>query len=310
MQINILLSTYNGEKFLSQQIDSIIHQTYTDWKLLIRDDGSSDNTVSVIEEYEKKDNRIVFCNKSQIRNIGVIKSFYELVCFEEADLYFFCDQDDVWLENKLQLCIDEARKRISNIPLMVYTDLQVVNQNLELMNPSMIKTQSHHANTKLYQELTENTVTGGTAMFNHALAKLWKVTDNLVMHDWYLALLACSFGELVYIDSPTELYRQHDRNVLGARTWSKRIKGWLKPQELVQKYWHLITISQNQARHLLDLPLSEKDRGLVFDFVTILEKPLLQRIQILRNQLLRKNRWFHTLVFRTLIITKFGYRRK
>lgn len=310
MQINILLSTYNGERFLSQQIDSILNQTVQDWKLLIRDDGSSDGTIAIIKDYVKRDTRIVFCNEDTSENLGVIKSFHTLLTYEKADYYFFCDQDDVWLEDKLEMCLKRAQAHDRDLPLMIYTDLQVVNQDLEVMIPSMIRTQSHHANTELYQELTENTVTGGTAMINHALAQLWTVTDDLVMHDWYLALLACAFGELVYIDQPSELYRQHDANVLGARTWSKRIKGWLQPQKLVRKYWHLINISQAQAKHLLEMPLSIENRELVLGFVTILEQPFLERIKILKNQKLRKNRWFHTLVFRTLIITKFGYRRK
>ena len=81
----------------------------------------------------------------------------------------------------------------------------------------MIRTQSDHANTELIQELTENTVTGGVAMINHALAELWTGQEKhaLLMHDWYLALLATAFGKLIYIDRPTELYRQHSSNVLG-----------------------------------------------------------------------------------------------
>lgn len=310
MQINILLSTYNGERFLSQQIDSILEQSIQDWKLLIRDDGSSDGTIDIIKDYVQRDSRIIFCNENTIKNLGVIKSFHALLTYEKADYYFFCDQDDVWLSDKLEMCLKRAQDYAKDLPLMVYTDLQVVNQELEVMIPSMIRTQSHHANTKLYQELTENTVTGGTAMISHSLAELWTVTDGLVMHDWYLALLACAFGKLDYIDRPSELYRQHDANVLGARTWSKRIKGWLQPHHLVEKYWYLIGISQEQASMLLNLPLSQEDRNLVTSFVTILDKPFLQRVEILKTQKLRKNRWFHTLVFRTLIITKFGYRRK
>lgn len=99
----------------------------------------------------------------------------------------------------------------------------------------MIRTQSDHANTELIQELTENTVTGGVAMINHALAELWTGQENhaLLMHDWYLALLATAFGKLIYIDQPTELYRQHSSNVLGARTLRKRVKNWVRPHILL-----------------------------------------------------------------------------
>ena len=129
------------------------------------------------------------------------------------------------------------------------------------------------------------------------------------MHDWYLALLATAFGKLVYIDQPGELYRQHEHNVLGARTWSKRGRKWLRPHLLFSAYWELITRSQKQAAFLLDMPLSAEKRELVSAFVTILDQPLVKRWQILRQYGLRKNKAFHTLVFTTLIISKFAYRR-
>jgi rhamnosyltransferase len=195
------------------------------------------------------------------------------------------------------------------MPLMVYMDLTVVNQDLEVLSSSMIRSQSGHANTELVQELTENTVTGGVAMVNHALIQLWNQTEDILMHDWYLALLATAFGKLVYIDQPGELYRQHEHNVLGARTWSKRIKKWLRPSLLFRMYWDLIKKSQQQAAFLLDMPLSAEKRELVAAYVTILDQPMHERWQILRQYGLRKNKAFHTLVFTTLIISKFAYRR-
>ena len=127
---------------------------------------------------------------------------------------------------KIALQVAEAAKHPQEVPLLVYTDLKVVDENLNVQHESMIRTQSDHANTELIQELTENTVTGGVAMINHALADLWTGQEKhaLLMHDWYLALLATSFGKLIYIDQPTELYRQHSSNVLGARTLRKRVK--------------------------------------------------------------------------------------
>lgn len=309
MTINILMSTYNGEQFLAEQIASIQRQTIKDWTLYIRDDGSSDRTPEIIEHYAQLDSRIIFINAEQRENVGVINNFYTLLKYSQADYYFFADQDDIWLADKLAVTLAEARKYRHDHPLLVYTDLKIVDRELNVLHESMIKTQSDHANTKLVQELTENTVTGGTAMINHALAELWTTTDNLLMHDWYLALIASALGQLVYLDYPTELYRQHDTNVLGARTWSKRMKNWLKPHKLVEKYWWLIKASQKQARLLLDLPLSPENRELVENFTTIMDKSLSQRIHILTKYGLRKNRSFHTLVFRTLMITKFGYRR-
>ena len=310
MKVNILMSTYNGQQFLAEQIRSIQEQSYTDWTLFIRDDGSSDNTKEILKDFEHQDSRIHLIDSDKSDNLGVIKSFHKLVNHDRADYYFFSDQDDVWLPNKLELSLKEAQNYLADLPLMVYMDLKVVNQDLEIMTESMVKSQSHHANTELVQELTENTVTGGVAMINHALAEMWQETDDILMHDWYLALLASAFGNLVFIDQPGELYRQHSDNVLGARTLSKRFKKWIRPHILFAVYWDLIKNSQKQARHLLQMPLSQSNRELIEAFVTIMDKPMLERFRILRKYGLRKNKAFHTLVFTTLIVTKFAYAKE
>lgn len=309
MKVNILMATYNGQDFVGEQIESIQNQSFQDWTLLIRDDGSSDRTRDIIQAYAQKDSRIRLINPDSLQNLGVINSFYHLVKYETADVYFFSDQDDIWLPEKLEKTLAATASKDPSRPLLVYTDLKVVDKELNTLHESMIKTQSHHANTSLLQELTENTVTGGTMMINRELADKWTVTQDILMHDWYLALLASAFGELVYLDFPTELYRQHEANVLGARTWSKRVKNWLQPHKLVSKYWSLISQSQKQAKHLLSLDLSSENKELVEAFVTIMDQSLAQRLKSLRNYGFAKNRTFHTLVFRTLIITKFGYRR-
>lgn len=310
MTVKILLATYNGQDYLAEQVKSIQAQTVTDWELLIRDDGSTDGTCEVIRDLVANDRRIRWINPDEMTNLGVIKSFYTLVKHEPADYYFFSDQDDVWLPNKLEVTLKRAQQEPADQPLLVYTDLKVVDEQLNVLHESMIATQSHHANTELHQELTENTVTGGTMMINKALADLWQTADDLLMHDWYLALVAASLGKLVYIDQATQLYRQHSNNVLGARTWRKRMRNWLRPQALVAKYWWLITSSQEQAKKLLALPLPPEKRELVEAYVGLMDQPLGERIRCLKTYKLAKNRWFHTLVFRTLVVTMFGYMKK
>ncbi len=307
MKINIVLSTYNGAKFLAEQIESIQKQTFTDWQLLIRDDGSTDETPQIIKQFVAADKRIKFINADKRENFGVIKNFFTLVKFEAADYYFFSDQDDVWLPNKMATMLDEAAKHDQAKPLMVYMDLSVVDQNLVVTQPSMIRSQSHHANTTLLPELTENTVTGGVAMINHALASRWHSTEQIIMHDWYLALLATATGELVYIDQPGELYRQHENNVLGARTLRKRLQKWLNPMQAVNKYWDLIINSQNQARLLLNQPdLSDDKRELIEKYEGLLNQTFSNRIKMIRKYHFKKNRLFHTVVFRILVVTKLG----
>lgn len=311
MTVAILLSTYNGERYLAEMLDSILAQTVQDWRLLIRDDGSSDGTHEIIRRYQARDERIRWINPESQENLGVIRSFWTLLQTEKAEYYAFSDQDDVWLPQKLQIQLDAIGALDPSRGALVYTDLSVVDQELQVIAPSMIKAQSDHANTTLLAELTENTVTGGVTLINQTLARMWtgKEEHELLMHDWYLGLLAASQGQLAYVDLVTQLYRQHDQNVLGARTLRKRMANWIRPQLLFQKYWNLIHDSQEQARNLLVLPLEPQDRELVEDFVTILDQGMAERIRRIFGRGLRKNRWFHTLVFRTLIITKLFYKR-
>lgn len=313
MKVNILMATYNGEKFLAQQIESIQKQTFKEWNLLIRDDGSSDKTCDIIRNFTAKDSRIRFINENEHHNLGVIKSFFMLVNYEVADLYFFSDQDDVWLPEKLSVSLEAAKHKASDVPLLVYTDLKVVNQELNILQDSMIRAQSHHANTTLLPELTENTVTGGTMMINHALAEKWFTPNDILMHDWFLALLAASLGEIIYLDLPTQLYRQHDNNVLGARTMDKRFKILREgPKSIFTRYWKLIHDSQKQASLIVDKYgdiMTANDLELIKCFIKIDKQPFMTRLRWLWKYGYSKNQFKHQVVFKWLIATNYYNKR-
>ncbi|HGC9860993.1 TPA: glycosyltransferase family 2 protein [Streptococcus agalactiae] len=313
MKVNILMATYNGEKFLAQQIKSIQKQTFKEWNLLIRDDGSSDKTCDIIRNFTAKDSRIRFINENEHHNLGVIKSFFTLVNYEVADFYFFSDQDDVWLPEKLSVSLEAAKHKASDVPLLVYTDLKVVNQELNILQDSMIRAQSHHANTTLLPELTENTVTGGTMMINHALAEKWFTPNDILMHDWFLALLAASLGEIIYLDLPTQLYRQHDNNVLGARTMDKRFKILREgPKSIFTRYWKLIHDSQKQASLIVDKYgdiMTANDLELIKCFIKIDKQPFMTRLRWLWKYGYSKNQFKHQVVFKWLIATNYYNKR-
>lgn len=307
------MATYNGEKFLAQQIESIQKQTFKEWNLLIRDDGSSDKTCDIIRNFTAKDSRIRFINENEHHNLGVIKSFFMLVNYEVADFYFFSDQDDVWLPEKLSVSLEAAKHKASDVPLLVYTDLKVVNQELNILQDSMIRAQSHHANTTLLPELTENTVTGGTMMINHALAEKWFTPNDILMHDWFLALLAASLGEIIYLDLPTQLYRQHDNNVLGARTMDKRFKILREgPKSIFTRYWKLIHDSQKQASLIVDKYgdiMTANDLELIKCFIKIDKQPFMTRLRWLWKYGYSKNQFKHQVVFKWLIATNYYNKR-
>lgn len=223
MRVDILLATYNGEKFLREQLDSIMQQTYQHFRLIIRDDCSSDKTVAIIKEYADRYPGKIVCLSSEER-LGVKSNFSRLLKESEADYVCFADQDDVWMPNKVELTLNKLLEleieNTKHCPLLVHTDLQVVDENLQLVHPSFWEY------SKLFPEksrtlnrlLVQNVITGCTVMMNRSLVKLVKnVPPETIMHDWWIALVAASFGLIREIPQATLYYRQHGNNTLGAK---------------------------------------------------------------------------------------------
>ncbi len=219
MKISILLSTYNGEKYLKAQLDSLFSQSYKNFKLIARDDGSSDKTLEILKSY---DIELLPSNE----NIGVKSSFETLLKYasenSDADYFMFCDQDDVWNQDKVKLTLQkmyEMEKLYKNTPILVHTDLEVVDENLHTINPSFMKLQNlHEKKNRLNNLLIQNTITGCTAMINRDLAKLClPMSSNAIVHDWWVGLVASYFGKIGYVDDSTIKYRQHTSNTIGAK---------------------------------------------------------------------------------------------
>lgn len=217
--IAILLSTYNGEKYLKAQLDSLFSQSYKNFKLIARDDGSSDKTLEILKSY---DIELLPSNE----NIGVKSSFETLLKYasenSDADYFMFCDQDDVWNQDKVKLTLQkiyEMEKLYKNTPILVHTDLEVVDENLHTINPSFMKLQNlNEKKNGLNNLLIQNTITGCTAMINRDLAKLClPMSSNAIVHDWWVGLVASYFGKIGYLQQSTIKYRQHTSNTIGAK---------------------------------------------------------------------------------------------
>ena len=221
--IDILLATYNGAPFLSEQIESILNQTYQNWTLIIHDDNSTDNTVSVINHFVRQcPEKLRFIDDS-IRLGSPTKNFDYLLRHVSADYMMFCDQDDVWKKDKIEKTMNIMQQAESShgksTPLLVHSDLEIVDEQLNVISPSMWTYQ------KLNQELTndlsalavQNTVTGCTMMFNKSLyIKSVPIPEQAFMHDWWMALIACKHGQIVPIKESLIKYRQHEDNQVGA----------------------------------------------------------------------------------------------
>ena len=218
--VTVLLAVYNGEKYLREQIESVLNQTVTDIKILIRDDGSVDASCELIDEYCSKYPQKIF--KIDGLPTGSAKqNFAELLKQCDSDYIMFCDQDDVWLPNKVEKTLEaiKANDNGGKTPVLIHTDLKVVDNNLNIISPSFFEFQRlYQDNITLSKLLVQNYVTGCTVMINRALAQICgEVPKECIMHDWWLALVAQLFGKIICLKQPTMLYRQHSDNQVGAK---------------------------------------------------------------------------------------------
>jgi len=297
--IDILLASYQGEKFIEEQIQSILNQSYTDFHLWIRDDCSTDRTPLILQQLATKHpEKITIIPSTQ--NLGVRGNFSELMNHGKAPYVMFSDQDDYWLPNKIELTLtrmQELEKTYEkSSPLLVHTDLKVVKSNLSEISPSFWK--YVHINPKadtLNRLLTQFVVTGCTMMLNRPLANLAKpIPQDCYMHDWWIALVAASFGHIGYCSEPTILYRQHTTNDTGAKKY--RIKRILDTLFSKTKSNHQRTIKQAQVfLERYGSQLDPKKRKLIELYST-----LSKRSYISRKIITLKNRIFKTGFLRNL----------
>jgi len=224
VRAEILLATYNGEKYLREQLDSILSQDDDRWHLTVSDDGSSDGTCAILDEYAAKYPDQITHVRSGKRFGCARDHFMHLMRQCPAEYMLFCDQDDVWYPEKLRLSLGALQKLEwesgREIPLLVFTDQAAVDQDLRVIHPSMTAYQRRPVHCLDWRSLLmQNVVNGCTMAFNRALADMAaKCPDDamLPMHDGWLAVIAARFGRIHYIDQATMGYRQHGRNSVGA----------------------------------------------------------------------------------------------
>ncbi len=217
----ILLATHNGERFLPPQLDSILAQSHADWRLLIRDDASSDRTPKILEQYVARDSRIGILPAT--KRVGPTRNFGLLMeAAPEKALYFLSDQDDVWPADRLQTMISAFEERQSpepaDIPALLHTDLRLIDADGSEIAPSMHRALGfgHLDHDPLGRLITQNFVTGCSAMFNDSLRRLaLPLPAGTISHDWWLGLLAASSGRIHYLPQSLIDYRRHSSNVSG-----------------------------------------------------------------------------------------------
>ncbi len=224
--ITILLATYNGAAYLPEFLASLQRQKHTNWRLLVRDDSSSDDTRAILGHFAQQESRMDLVDDRQGRlgTLGNFQALMERALAQGAHVVCFADQDDVWLPEKLaaQLAkLEQAQDQAPDgTPVLVHSDMSVVDRHLKPIHRSFMAYQGiRHQAAPLVALLAQNFVTGCTMMFNRALLQLaCPLPPGAIIHDWWLALCAAAWGRVVYLDQPTLLYRQHGGNQVGAKS--------------------------------------------------------------------------------------------
>lgn len=287
MKICILISTYNGAEFLSQQLDSLFAQSYTSFEIIVRDDCSQNNTLEILEKFDLKPLR-------SFERLGAKQSFAILlqnaITDSDADYFMFCDQDDVWCSDKIEKTyakMNLMETEYGDIPILVHTDLEVVDDMLNTIAPSFW--QYEHivpCNNCFSRLLIQNTITGCTVMINRALAKKCLIIPHgAIMHDWWIGLVASQFGKIGFISEPTIKYRQHGNNTIGAKRYNVHpcrlgLSWIISLMVRNQDYLKQMQFNIDQARAFLEIyngELSENSKRMLSEFIALPDKSWLKR---------------------------------
>ncbi len=293
------MSTYNGAAFLEEQLESLFSQTYQDWELLVRDDGSQDKTLEIVKRYAAQYPEKISLTKDSQGNLGASQSFGAILQKTKSPYIMLCDQDDGWLPDKISLSLAKMMQLENSYgevtPLLIHSDLKVVDDRLRAIAPSLWQFQQNnpYLAKQLHRSLMQNAVTGCTVMINKSLKAISQpIPQQAAMHDWWLALVAIAFGQVGLVEQPTVLYRQHSQNEIGAQGWTgnhlaaKALRFWQR-EELKTS---LADIEQ-QAQAFAEQyghGLSAKQLAATRSLATLSrQNPLEKRLRLIRHQTLK-----------------------
>ena len=271
--IDIIMAAYNGAEYIGEQIESILASSKKDFRLLIYDDGSQDETAGIVKNYAGKypGKLFYFYNENRFGHCanflqGLVRARNEY----PADYYMFSDQDDLWLKDKISICLERIKDYSS--PCMVFTDAMLVDADANPLGMTLLGADRlNTAGTDLAHLLMENKCQGCTMMINSALAAMVdKFDDRVRYHDWWIALIASAFGNIVFIDTPTLMHRQHESNVVGQKSFSGYLAGRISKGAADSKERLKATYRQAAAFYkYYGKQMSRKDKKLVHEFVML-----------------------------------------
>lgn len=216
MSIDILLSTYNGQRYLEAQLNSLFSQTYSNWKLLIRDDASTDGTMEIIQHFQNKHPDKLFLISNPEGNVGFALSYLKLMKYSDADYLMFCDQDDVWNSDKIEKLVKHISENEKENPYLAFADSIIVNDKREIIYQSYAQLTglNYRKGQQIY--LLKNYIPGCNFIFNKKLKqKALEVNFAMPVHDFWLLMIAAAIGKVGFVNEPLMQYRLHPGNAIG-----------------------------------------------------------------------------------------------
>lgn len=269
-KVKVLLSAYNGEKYIAQQIDSILAQTYPAIEVYVRDDGSKDDTLKVLEPYVEK--KQIHLEKGQ--NVGFVKSFLWLVenC-GEADYYAFSDQDDVWFENKIEMAMERLEKTDTDKPVLYFSNYDLYDGDLNFMAHRDGKTPK----IGFRNSLVDCVSLGFNSVFNKNARDIVAadIPKKCTGHDWWMYMICAGMGQVIYDERPTVKYRRHNNNVSDGGDSFIKFQIWRFKRFFLNHYFHHIHEQIKEYEELYRDKLSGEDQKAIAMFTKDGFHPLL-----------------------------------
>lgn len=273
-KVLILLATYNGKEYIEEQINSILKQTYKNIELIISDDNSNDETIDIIEKIREKDKRIEIFKSESTQ--GILKNFNKLINIAKTKKYDYImlsDQDDVWKKDKVEKSLKlilEIEQKKSLLPILVYTNLELVDKNLKKLE---MKIRYKKETIRLFRILHQNPIYGCTMMLNKKLIDSLEESfpEEFIHHDYYITFIAFLMGEIYHLDEECIFYRQHGKNNSGSSIKNR-----------TSKFFNIPNLERNvkQFYELSNLTLKKYS-----DYISDIEKVGIKKI-------LRKDKYF------------------
>ena len=257
-KVNVLLSAYNGEKYIKAQIESILQQDYPNIELYIRDDGSKDGTLEVLKEYENYENIHILKGK----NKGFIKSFFSIleIC-SNADYFAYADQDDVWFPEKISRAVEMLERESSKIPVLYFSNYDFYNSDLEFV--------AHQKTGKKCPTFCNAVVDcmplGFTCVFNKKAWELMKqnIPKHSCGHDWWTYMVCQGMGKVIYDERPSVKYRRHNQNVSAGGMSFFKFQIWRFKKFFLNDYFANIREMLREYETYYKNSLSKKDQKLL-----------------------------------------------